>query len=144
MKKNNINELKIKIDELKNEIKDISTNSNKIIDNFQFYYNFINNIITNTSEKKNKNSKLLMNLHNFFDYNEKLKIDIDKIINEKKIENKLKLINEIYEKMIINNEITLKYKIGNEDKIKILGEQFIRNNKDKFQILINNKIIELT
>ena len=46
--------------------------------------------------------------------------------------------------MIINNEITLKYKIGNEDKIKILGEQFIRNNKDKFQILINNKIIELT
>ena len=81
-----------------------------------------------------------MNLHNIFDYNEKLKIDIDKIINEKKIENKLKLINEIYEKMIINNEITLKYKSdladdcqSPEDKYCLIYDEIVQKIKQESQ-----------
>ena len=53
IKKNNIQELRIKIDKLKNKIKDASNNSNIIIDNFEIYYNLINNIINNYDKKYN-------------------------------------------------------------------------------------------
>ena len=38
------------------------------------------------------------------------------------------------------NEITIIYKIkGNEVGIKLFGEEFIKNNKDKCKIIIENK-----
>ena len=94
-KENSINELRIKIDNLKNEmkdiIKDITNKMNKIIDNMEIYYN-INNNISSSYDIKNKNYEILTNMNNIYNYNEKIKEDINQIINENKIENKVKYI----------------------------------------------------
>ena len=37
------------------------------------------------------------------------------------------------------NEIIIKYKIGKEDKIRIFGDGFVKNNKDSFQMIIKDK-----
>ena len=139
----NIIELEKRINDLKNEIKGIENNKfNKIIDYLEEFLNLTKNIICNYDLKK-KNYELLMNINNIYEYNEKIIKDINKIINELNIEKKLNYINEIYSKIIINNEITLKYKIDKEDKINIFGNQFVRNNKNNYRIIINNKDYEL-
>ena len=51
-------------------------------------------------------------------------------MNEK---NKLETISNIYENIIIHNEIILKYKIENEEKIKIFGEIFVKTNKNNYK-----------
>ena len=42
-----------------------------------------------------------------------------------------------------DNEIVIKYKIGKEEKIRIFGDKFVENNKDNFQMIINDNIYEL-
>ena len=37
------------------------------------------------------------------------------------------------------NEIIIKYKIGKENKIRIFGDEFVKNNKASFQMIINDK-----
>jgi len=79
-------------------------------------------------EDKYRNYELLITLNNINIINEFKEINrtnykFDKIIN-------------IYEKM--NNkddEITIIYNINNEEKIKIFGEPFVKNNKDKCKII---------
>ena len=48
---------------------------------------------------------------------------------------------------VINDEITILYNIKNEDrikgKIKIFGENFVKNNKNKCKIIIDGKKYEL-
>jgi len=39
----------------------------------------------------------------------------------------------------IKNEYIIKYKIGKEDKIRIFGDIFVKNNKTNFQMIINDK-----
>jgi len=51
--------------------------------------------------------------------------------------------NKRYTKAIAENEITIKYKIGKEDKIRILGDYFVNNNKSNFQMIINDNNYEL-
>ena len=150
-KVNNLNKLKIKISNLKNELKkNISNNNdlNLVIDNFDKFYNISNNLIN--YNMKNKNYYSLVNIQNIFDYNENIIKDIDIIINEKKEEKRIKNIQEIFDKMIINNIITIKYKIENsnseEKEIKqfqLFGKTFVERNKDKFEIIINGKNQEL-
>jgi len=138
----NINILRIKIDNFKNELKEIINKINKVIQNLEIYFNIYNNIFKNYN-KKNKNYQVIMNLNNMNDYSENIIKNIDEIINEKKIENKIKYIDEIYDKMIIKNEITMLYDIGKKDKIKIFDEKFIENNKGNYQMMIDDKISEL-
>jgi hypothetical protein len=90
-KENNTNELRIKIDKLKKEIKGIINKLNKIIDNLELYYNLNNNIINNYNIK-NKNYEILINMNSIYNYNEIVIKDINEIINENenKIENKMK------------------------------------------------------
>ena len=107
---NNINKLRIKIDELKGEINNITNEDNiikinDIIDNLEKYFKFINNLI-NGCYSKYKNYNSLINANSIDNYNEIIIKDISNIINEKK-ENKYNFINEIYNKMLINNEIIL-------------------------------------
>ena len=145
-KENNINELRIKIDSLKQQINDIIIKFNKVMKNLEIYYNINKNIIKNYN-KKNKNYEVLMNINNIYYYNEIVKKDINQIINENKIENKIKYIYNIYDKMITKeneNEIIIKYKIGKEDKIRIFGDKFVENNKDNFKMIINNNSCELS
>jgi len=78
----------------------------------EIYYN-INNDIMNNYNRKNKNYEILMNINNISNNNEIIIKDINDIIKEYQIENKIKLIYKIYDKMMIKNEkeIILKYKI---------------------------------
>ena len=145
---NNLNEFQIKIDKLKNELRNISKNNelNLVINNFEKFYNIGINLVKYNLKYNNYYS--LANIKNIFEYNENIIKDIEIIINEKKEENRLTIIKEIYNKMIINNTITIKYKINLEKKeikkLQLFGRIFIERNKDKFKIIIDGKNQELT
>ena len=62
-------------------------------------------------------------------------------INE--FNNKYKNENKNDNKQTITNEFIIKYKIGKEDKIRIFGDDFVKNNKDSFKMIINDKNYEL-
>ena len=81
---------------------------------------------------KNKNIKL-----NFGTF---IKYAIMEFINKYKNENKNGYKKN---KETTTNEITIKYKIGKEDKIRIFGDYFVENNKSNFQMIINDKNYEL-
>ena len=124
-KDKSIFQLRKKIDDLKGEKTDSEKKLSLIIENLELYYNILNNLINRLNNKNHINYQLLMNINNLNKYNQKVIEDIDKIMNEK---NKLETISNIYKNMIIDNEIILKYKIGNEKKIKIFGEVFVKKN----------------
>ena len=77
------------------------------------------------------------------------KSEKDEIKKKNKIENQLekpKIINKIENKIKDNklNEITIKYKIDKDDnKIRIFGKDFIKNNKNKCKIIIEGKEEEI-
>ena len=141
-KEMDINELRIKIDDLKKEINEKDDRYNKVLENMEIYYNLANRLKSNYNIRK-KNYKKLININNITDYNKEIVKDIDKIINENNHENKSKYLNEIYTKMSYINEIILKYKINNNDKIRIFGDFFVLNNKDKLEMVINEKTYDL-
>jgi len=45
--------------------------------------------------------------------------------------------------MISQNEFTLKYKFGKPGRMRIFGEQFVKNNKDNFKIIMDDKEYEM-
>ena len=51
--------------------------------------------------------------------------------------------NKKYNKVTKANEIIIKYKVGKEDKIRIFGDDFVKNNKENFNMIINDKKYEL-
>ena len=142
-KENKMNELKIKIDDLTKKISNKTTIINKIIKNFEAYYNVANNIINNF-DKRQVNYYSVKNINNIIEYNEKLIKDIDKILNENNDEIKNKYISDINKKMFINNEFTLKYKLGNVGILKIFGEPFVSKNKNNFILIIKGENYELS
>jgi len=146
---NNLKDLKMKIDKLNEAKKDIKEEIlnkdiiNKVIENLKKIYEIGKNLIYNYT-LKNKNYQLLMNFININKYNEAIINDIDNILNENNIEKKVKLIKEMYDKMEKKEEIfKIKYKIGEEDRVRIFGEKFVKKNKSNFKIMINNKLIGL-
>ena len=76
--------------------------------------------------------------------------DINKIINESEIINSFNNIIEIYNKMNnknnnneenkTNNEIIAQYEIKGDKKIKIFGNEFIKNNKNNFEFFANGNL----
>ena len=141
---NNIKELRLKIDNLKNEKNNIKNDLlsqdifNKVIENMEKYYDISNNIFINYS-LKNKNYQLLMNFININNYNKIIIEEIDKIVNDKNVENKVKAIKDIYNKMEIIDEFVIKYKIGGEDRIRIFGDAFAKNNRKNCKLIIKDK-----
>ena len=142
-KGNNMNELRTKINNLKAEIKEITNKFNKVISNLEAYYDMANKVINNYTEN-NKNYQILKSINNINDYNKNIINDIDKIIKDNKFKNKVNYLVNIYEKMIINNEITIKYNVNNKKRIKIFDNIFVNNNKENFKIIIKGKECELT
>ena len=159
--KEELKEFRNKIDKFNNKIDNIIKILNKIKDNFEIYYN-INNEILNNYTKENINYEILYNINEIRN-NIKIK-DIDEIINDNNINNEFKNIINIYNKMTIkenntnaslnkkemnkmnnnNNEITIIYIINPKDtKIRLFGEDFIRNNKDKCKYIYEDKEYEL-
>ena len=71
-----------------------------------------------------------------------IKYAINEFNNKYKNENKNEYKYKI-NKVTTANEPIIKYKIGKEDKIRIFGDEFVENNKDNFQMIINDKNYEL-
>ena len=138
-----MNELRIKIDNLTKNISKKTTLANKVIENYEAYYNIANNII-NSFERKYNYYYIFNNINNIIEYNGKIIKDIDKILNETNFENKNKYISEIHQKMIIDNEFILKYKLGKVGILSIFGEPFVAKNKNNFKLLINGENYELS
>ena len=72
------------------------------------------------------------------EFNNIFKPDI--ILNGNKINNELK---EYKESNVNDNFITVKYKVENNKKIKIFGEDFVANNKNFCKLIINEKEFDL-
>ena len=161
---NNMRILREKVNAFIDYIKKIITKLKEIINNIEIYYNISYDII-NCYNNKYKNYQILKNIQNLKEYNQTVIGDINQIIYEKDIKNKLNYIYDMYKKMFIkpiktiifismrglnenyayNNEITIKYKIDkNKKKLIIFGNDFVKNNKDKCKILINNNLTDLT
>ena len=138
-------DLRIKIDTLKNELStNIQNNNlNKIINNLELYYNIYDNI-ANNFDKKEKNIYSVMNIKNINDFNETIFNDIGKIIGENNIDNKNNNISNIFEKMRIKSEFILKYNVKKNGKLRIFGEPFVKKNNKSFIIIINQKNYELS
>ena len=125
--------LKIKINIIKEKLRIYSQIENNLINssnnNFK-YFNF--ELLQNINDIDNKN---IIN-------------DIIKIIDEYNIDK----FNNILDKLskINSDEIIIKYKINNSnsnysnDKIKIFGGKFVKNNKNYCKIIYKEKIFELS
>jgi hypothetical protein len=162
--KNQIDELKKKIskyNEKKEEIiKEIQKIFNKVSKNMEIYYNINNNLFENF-EKKNRNYHLLNNLNEIIKSNDKILNDINKIINENEVYNLFNNIIKIYDKMNnkynedneddddnddnnIKNEIIVRYEIKEDaQKIKLFGNEFIKNNKNNFEFFVNGILFNI-
>ena len=151
--KNDLNNLKYKINLFTDNIKSIINKLQQVINIIQIYLRINNDIIFNY-EKQNKNYQIFKNVENISKYNQLIIKDIDEIINTNDDLNKFKLIYQIYKKMTIKekslpmnskNDINIEYKITNKNnKVKIFGREFVDNNKNICQIIINNKVRELS
>ena len=137
------------IDKLKNDANGIIEKFNKVIENFENLYKIKEDIVNNY-EKKNRNYELLHNLEEI-NNNEKLIIeDINSLIKEENISNKVNNILNIYHKMTekkieYSDEIRIIYKNDNNNQgvIKIFGKNFIKNNNN-CKIIYNGKEYDLT
>ena len=127
-----LNQYKIKLNELKNYIITICEYINEEINNYNKIYDYIINCVDNLS-----NYESINNLINF--KMDTLMKEVDDFLNQNNI-NKIKSIIIKYENNI--NELSIIY---NKDKkrIRIFGSIFVKNNKGKCYLLINNKITEL-
>jgi len=135
--KKKIKELKEIINIFNNNIDEIINKLKNIKENMKIYYK-INEDIINNYNIKNKNYRILQNINEI--NNDNIIKEIKEINNDDK--NKLEKIMNIYNKMNIN-EINIIYKINKNKKIKIFGEEFEKNNKDKCKIIYDNKEYEL-
>ena len=164
--KNELKELRNKIDIMNDNIKEICNMLNKVSEYMEILYKINNDIIENYNTK-NRNYQILQNINRM--NNRNMIYDINNIINENKFDGKIKYISEIYYKMINtkdndyeideNNstvtkkekkeeeidEINIIYKKDKkEDRIHIFGSKFVENNKDKCNIIYNDKEYALT
>ena len=92
--------------------------------------------------KKKEEKKLIYKRKNIINENEKVVIKkySSKIGNLRNINNDKNTIVDNFNKNIINDKITMIYKINKKVKtIKVLGEEFIKNNKGKCKLIINKK-----
>ena len=140
---NSLKQIKNKIDKLNENITNIINMLKKVKDNMNLLYN-INYDILNNYDIENRNYEVFKNLTAIknVEFN-----NIDEIINNNDIFIKFKNILNIYNQMTtkdkILNQMKMIYKIGGEEEIKIISEDFVKNNKDKCKLIINGKEMKL-
>ena len=136
---------KSKIDLIKKYIDEIKQMLDKVIDNIEKYYK-INEELIKHYEIQKKNYYVLKNINSIID-NIKL-AEIDNIINEKSMDKKLGSLLNMYNKMTSNNDrFILRYNIDKHyiqnDKIRIFGEKFVKNNENNCKILCKGQSYNL-
>ena len=150
---NQKNELRKSIDEFNKdakEIKETNKEHNNILKNLEIYFNLFDEIINNFN-KKNINYQTIQNLIEYKKYNQVIIQDLTDIINCKDVNSKMNKIMEIYLKMNPIDELTIIYKKSNNDNeegenennIRILGDEFVKNNKNHCKIIYQGKELEL-
>jgi len=127
-----LNKYKDELNELKNYINTIYEYINEEIDNYNKIYEYIIDSIDNLGNYESINNILNFKM-------DKLMKEIDEFLNGNNI-NKFRNIINKYENKI--NELSIIYNNNNE-KIRLFGSTFVKNNKGKCYLLINNKITEL-
>ena len=131
---NKLEEVKNK---LYNDIDEIIIKLNKIKNIFEIYYNINQNVINNFNKEK-INYEILYNI-NYINNSDFIR-NINSIIDDNNIQNKFIKLFNIYNKMNSYNVIYIKYKINKEDnKIKIFGEEFVKNNINNCTMIVDNK-----
>ena len=140
IREQNFNKLNEKIMNFKLEINKIITKLRKVESNFESYIDIVSSIINKNKNRENLfNYELYKNMENIDKYNKIIIKEINEIEKEEIVGNKIEKILEIYNKMIIKNEITMEYQIKYEDEeIKIFGDEFVKNNKDNFHIILDD------
>ena len=132
-----------KMDIFKNEIQNIINKLKFVQNNIELYSNICNNLI-NEYDNRNKNYKTMINLNTLYNFNKKIEENIDNIINENKIKNKIKYLIEFYEKIEPDKNLIIKYKVNlNDEKVRIFGDEFVNKNKNNCKIIFGNKELEL-
>ena len=148
----------------KNEITGIKNMLDVIINNFEIYFKIIKEI-KDKYDNNNMNYQIYQNMNNIANFNEDIIKEMKNIIFEKNIKDKLYNLYKIYTKIIKkdnimdaniindklyfepnsnNNEIEIKYiYINNNEFIKLFGEEFIFNNKDKCVMKYKNNYYNL-
>jgi len=106
----------------------------------EIYYNINNNIINNYNLKC-QNYEILININNINNYNQIIIKDINEIINENKIDNKIKYLYNMYDTMMTKAEIIKKYEIGKEDNI-VNNIQNCKESKNKINLIKKSSLIE--
>ena len=160
-KKKILSEFKININKIFKTIKEVIDKLNGFMLYINKFYEINNNILKNYDVKK-RNFQVLKNLDEINNNNEIIKII--KNISNNNIENKISDILDLYNKMNkdninnMNNDnminenmnkgkmkmMTIIYNINNENKIKLFGFDFVKNNKNNCYLIINNIKQELT
>ena len=134
-----IKKFREKIDNMKMIINNIINICNKVIDSYEIFYN-INKDIYDNINIKYRNIQKLKN-QEFINNEIEIDNELDSIIKEKNIESQFSKILKIYSKLEDHNydnfnsddSIIIQYKID-EKRIKIFGNEFVKNNEKHCQI----------
>ena len=136
-----ISDIKKKVDKVKNDIQKIINNITKIRDYIDKSYSIILKIFKSYSVE-NRNYHIIENIDtvkksDFID-------DINKLYKEKIFINKLYYLSNIINKINSKNEITLRYKIFDENEsIKIFDSEFVNKYRNICKIIYKDKELEL-
>ena len=133
-------ELKEKIYLINKDIKMLINILNQVMNNMNIYYKINEDIIYKYDENnKKRNYEEIYSLNQF--QNSNYINDLDDIIDSNNIKDKFNKIFNIYSKMNID-EINIIYKIK-EKEVRLLGEFFVKNNKNNCKLIINGEEQEL-
>ena len=130
-----------KIEKVKKDIQKIEDMFRKIKESFDKCSKIILNMLNNYSVD-NRNYHIIENIYllkksDFIN-------DINQLYKEKSLINKLYYLSNIYNKINSKNEITLRYKIFDENEsIKIFDSEFVNKYKKICKIIYKNKELEL-
>ena len=138
--KKNLEKFRHKLDILKIELSKLSNVINSVINNYEINYNIYYDLISNYLIEE-RNYHILKNIKNI-KFSDIFK-DLDTINKEGHFYKKFEKTFEVYNKMSCQNEITIKYFPDTEKKIRLLGQNFLNNNRTKCKFIINNNMYEL-
>ena len=124
---NELIELKKNIDNIKQFIKEINEKFEIITKNMDIFYQINYDILNNNNNLQNKNFQLLKNI-NEISHNIEMS-NIDKIVNEKNISNKISELLKAYDKMVNkeeNHDIIQKEEIDNKIREKKKEKEMVK------------------
>jgi surface protein len=144
----NFKDFVLKLEKCKKEMETILFKIKTVYNNLDIYYKIVNNLMT-TYNQRHKNYITVRSINNLNKFNKSIIDSIEKIINESKIENKITAVFGIYDRLKIPDSNipkepnSIRYKIGKKRRIRIFGDEFVKNNKDNCKIIFDNNEQEL-